>query len=108
MRICLNESHAKNGRGPASVEMAVMQHPAFEIEGASHHSCNSSYRTLLDRQLDHEDLLLEILGSLVKVNRTSLCVELAHYSVIEFLTARAFASAQICNPYYLDLTSSHG
>jgi ankyrin repeat domain-containing protein 50 len=61
-----------------------------------------------DRKLDREEMLLEILGSLVKVNQSSQCVEMAHYSVFNYLVTPTFDSNQSCNPYYLDLTTSHG
>jgi hypothetical protein len=59
------------------------------------------------RILDHEDMLLDIIGSLVKVNQVGH-VEIAHYSVVDFLTTYQFPSDQSYNQYYLDLTATHG
>lgn len=53
-------------------------------------------------------MLLEILGSLVKVDPFSPYVEIAHYSVHDYLVTPTFASDQSRNPYYLDLNASHG
>lgn len=58
-----------------------------------------------DRRLDQDDMLLDILGSLVKVNQTSHFVEIAHYSIIDYLTTPTSAPD---HAYYLDLTESHG
>src|ERR1700736_3909029 len=60
-----------------------------------------------ENMLDSPELLLEILGSLVKLNSELHCVEIAHFSVTEFLTSRTLGSG-LDNPDYIDKTKSHG
>jgi ankyrin repeat protein len=62
-----------------------------------------------EKMLDSHELLLEILGSLVRFNPKLHRVEIAHFSVTEYLTARTLGSGlPSSNPDYLDKTESHG
>lgn len=60
-----------------------------------------------ERLLDNDLMLLEILGSLIRVNRDTLIVDLAHFSVVEYLTSLSLPDGSP-NPYFIDVRETHG
>jgi Ankyrin repeats (3 copies)/Zinc finger, ZZ type/Ankyrin repeats (many copies) len=56
-----------------------------------------------EEMLDDDDLLLRILGSLVRKNNHSFIIEIAHFSVKDYLTT----SDQIPATWYIDVEEGH-
>jgi ankyrin repeat protein len=58
-----------------------------------------------DKRLDDDETLLEICGSLIKINNDTNIVELGHFSVREFLSLRRFPDGKK-NAHFLDTAES--
>lgn len=60
-----------------------------------------------ENMLDNEDIILEILQSLVKVNATDNTISFAHYSVAEYLKTPIAPDDNSPNPYFIDFQESN-
>lgn len=58
--------------------------------------------------LDNKEMLVEILGSLVKISPISQRVQIAHFSVRQYLLSQTFLVENRSNPDYIDFEKGHG
>jgi hypothetical protein len=59
-----------------------------------------------ERLLDNDDLIAELLGSLIRVDQQTDVVELAHFSVLEYLVSRNLPDGTP-NSYFINIQESH-
>jgi ankyrin repeat protein len=59
-----------------------------------------------ENKLDDDEMILTILGSLVRQNAETAAVEVAHFSVVEYLTSANLPEGSL-NRYYIDQEEGH-
>ena len=59
-----------------------------------------------EERLDEEEMLLEILGSLIRLNGLTNSIDFAHFSVPEYLT-KSHLAEDTANPHFIDRDDGH-